>query len=47
MRPLCLWERGEVILDETVISKPCATAMAGRAWARPQKGGSSACSLSV
>ena len=32
VRTLFLWEWGDVILDDTVISKPLATAMEGLAW---------------
>lgn len=31
-RLLFVWERGDLILDDTVISKPSATAMASLAW---------------
>jgi putative transposase len=31
-RPLFIWERGFLILDDTVIPKPFATAMEGLAW---------------
>ena len=29
---LFVWQRGDLISDETVVPKPCATAMAGLAW---------------
>jgi len=31
-RTLCVWERGDLILDDTVIPKPFATAMETLAW---------------
>jgi hypothetical protein len=31
-RTLFVWERGDRILDDTVVAKPCATAIEGRAW---------------
>jgi hypothetical protein len=31
-RTLCVWERGDLILDDTVSPKPFATAIEGRAW---------------
>jgi putative transposase len=32
IRPLCVWERGYLILDDTVLPKPFATAIEGLAW---------------
>jgi putative transposase len=31
-RTLCIWERGDLIVDDTVIPKPFATAIEGLAW---------------
>ena len=31
-RTLFVWERGSLILDDTVMPKPCATAIEGLAW---------------
>ena len=31
-RTLCVWEQGDLIVDDTVSPKPFATAMAGLAW---------------
>ena len=31
-RTLFVWEQGSLRLDDTVVPKPCATAMAGLAW---------------
>jgi hypothetical protein len=37
-RTLCVWERGYLSIDDTVVPKPVATTMAGLAWvfSRPQ-----------
>ena len=32
LRTLCVWERGYLIIDDTVIPKPFAAAIAGLAW---------------
>jgi DDE superfamily endonuclease len=32
VRTLFVWERGDLILDDTVLPKPCATAIEGLAW---------------